>query len=47
MNDKGGGLFECLSDTSLLVYVPQGIRGNHHYALRIIFRSIDSKNKKE
>lgn len=46
MNDKGGGLFECLSDTSLLVYVPQGRRGNHHYALRIIFRPIDSKNKK-
>lgn len=45
MSDKGSGLFECLSNTSLLVYVPQGRRGDHHYALRIIFRPIEIKEK--
>lgn len=47
MQDKGGGLYECQSDTSLLVYVPNGRRGDQHYALRIVFRPIVARIKKQ
>lgn len=45
MIDKGNGLFECVSDTSLLVFAPSHSLGTHNYTLRIVFRPIVSKNK--
>lgn len=47
MENRGQGLYECLTDTSLLVYVPTRGLGNHHHALRIIFRPIISKTKRQ
>lgn len=46
MMDKGGGLFECLSDTSLLVFVPTHSLGTHNYTLRIVFRPLVMRGKK-
>lgn len=40
MEDRGGGLFECLSENSLLVYEPVLQSDNTQRILRIIFRPI-------
>lgn len=40
MMDRGGGLFECLSENSLLVYEPVLQKDNIQRILRIIFRPI-------
>lgn len=45
MIEQANGLYECQSDTSLLVYVPNGRLGNHNYALRVVYRPIVTKNK--
>ncbi|VVC77123.1 hypothetical protein AQUSIP_24500 [Aquicella siphonis] len=45
MENKGQGLYECLTDTSLLVYIPTRRLGEHHHALRIVFRPIIGKKK--
>jgi hypothetical protein len=43
MTEQATGLYECQSDTSLLVYVPNGRLGNHNYALRVVYRPIVTK----
>jgi len=40
MTDKGGGLFECESETSLLIYVPGMKLGAGNHVLRVVFRPI-------
>lgn len=46
MVEKGGGLYECQSETSLLVYVPNGQLNKHNYALRVVFRPTVIREKK-
>ena len=45
MEDKGGGLFECKSASSLLVYIPPQHLEKESYVLRIIFRPIVFRTK--
>ncbi len=40
MTDKGGGLFECLSTESLLMFSPKVVIPGDKHVLRIIFRPI-------
>src|SRR5579885_503846 len=47
MVDKGGGLYECQSDSSLLVFMPNRMPGNQNHALRIVFRPIVTKPKRQ
>jgi FMN phosphatase YigB (HAD superfamily) len=43
---KGGGLYECPSDTSLLIFTPKQSLGKQNYGLRIVFRPIVTKSQK-
>lgn len=45
MAEQSNGLYECQSETSLLVYVPNGRLGNHNYALRVVYRPILTRKK--
>jgi len=45
MVERGGGLYECLSDTSLLIFVPKQLSVEHNQALRVVFRPIAVKNR--
>jgi FMN phosphatase YigB (HAD superfamily) len=47
MVDKGEGLYECLSDTGLMVFIPgAGQRSTHgNYVLRLVFRPLVHKEK--
>lgn len=38
--DKGGGLFECQSDASLLVFTPPSTLDNDRHILRLVFRPV-------
>lgn len=40
MDDKGGGLFECLSDASLLIFAPNEKMNEEEHVLRIVFRPL-------
>lgn len=40
MQDKGGGLFECLTDSAMLAFVPPVNLGTDNLALRIVYRPI-------
>lgn len=45
MVEKGVGLYECLSETSLMMYVPNHNLSGDNYTLRIVFRPIVVRNK--
>lgn len=47
MTNKGGKLFECLSDGSFMLIDPPHKNGNNNYILRVIFRPIANRNENE
>lgn len=47
MNDKGGGLFECLSQDSALVFTPPSLLDNDRHILRLVFRPVVAREASE
>lgn len=45
MIDRGGGLFECLSQTGLMVFIPSPRGSKEHFVLRIVFRPLATWEK--
>lgn len=46
LDDKGGGLFECVNDQALLIFTKQATLPNQDYILRVIFRPIVKREQK-
>ena len=40
MEDKGGGLFECLSEMGTLIFIPEKGQAEKNEVLRVIYRPI-------